>query len=563
VHEVTAALCAALTRDEVVEVTVAQGVQALGARAGSVAVLDEDGGLLRVRALGYSQEVLTTWQEVPLDAAFPNADVARTGEPLFLRDAEERQARYPHLAELIRANGDGAMACVPLVAGGRPFGALGLNFSTPRTFDAEERDFILTLARLCGQALERARLFESERRHRERLELLSEASRILASTLDYEATLRNVAGLAMPLLADFCFFDVREPDGQVRRTARAHDNPRLQALLEGTRWQPSERPELNLCALTTGRTGLHPRTDEAWKQRVAVSAGHLELLRALELHSLLTVPLEARGDVFGSLTLCFGASGRHHTRADAALAEELARRAAVAVENARLFQQKERAIAQRDEFLAIASHELNTPLTTLKLQFGALEQRAHEPAQLASRVRSVHRQVDRLARLVGTLLDVSRLSAGRLVLERERLDFAALTREVAERFAPLVEPGGALTVDAPERLELEGDRLRLEQVVGNLLSNALKYGAGRPVEVRLSAEAGRARLSVRDHGIGLAPEHHARVFERFERAVSTRHFGGFGVGLWIVREVAGAHGGSVRVESALGQGATFTVELPR
>jgi signal transduction histidine kinase len=563
VHAVTAALCGALTRDQVVEVTVEQGVQALGARAGSVGVLDEDGTLLQVRALGYSAAATAAWQEIPLGSSFPLTDVVRSGEYLFLRNAEERLARFPHLAELVRSNGNGAMACVPLLAGGRPFGALGLNFAEPRAFSADERSFILTLARLCGQALERAQLFDSERRSRERLELLSEASRVLGSSLDYELTLRNVAGLALPLLADFCFFDLREQDGQVRRISRAHENPQVQAILEQTRWLPIYRPEQDVCALISERSCFHPRITDAWMRQVAVSPEHLEMMRSLSLRSMISVPLSGRGAVFGSLTLCFGESGRHHTRADLTLSEELARRGASAVENSRLFREATRAVALRDEFLSIAGHELNTPLTTLKLQLTTMAARAHEPAQLANRVQSVHRQVDRLVRQVGTLLDVSRLSAGRLILERERLDLAALTREVAGHLAPQEGAEGCITLEAPECLELEGDRLRLEQVVGNLLSNALKYGAGRPVEVRLVSEAGQARLSVRDQGIGIPPEHHARIFERFERAVSTRHFGGFGVGLWIVREVVHAHGGSVRVESASGQGATFIVELPR
>jgi signal transduction histidine kinase len=559
---VTAALCGALTRDQVVEVTVEQGVHALGAHAGSVGMLDEDGTLLQVRALGYSEAVTTAWQEVPLEKPFPLTDVVRSGEDLFLRDAQERLVRFPHLAELIRSNGDGAMACVPLLAGGRPFGALGLTFAEPRAFHADERSFILTLARLCGQALERAQLFDSERRSRERLELLSEASRVLGSSLDYELTLRNVAGLALPMLADFCFFDLREEDGQVRRISRAHENPRVQGILEQTRWLPIYRPEQDMCALTSERSCFHPRITDAWMRQVAVSPEHLEILRALSLRSMISVPLSGRDGVFGALTLCFGQSGRHHSRADLALSEELARRGASAVENSRLLQQATRAVALRDEFLSIAGHELNTPLTTLKLQLTSLAARAHEPAQLAHRVQSVHRQVDRLVRQVGTLLDVSRLSAGRLVLERERVDLVALTREVAGQLAPQEGAAGTITLKAPECLELEGDRLRLEQVVGNLLSNALKYGAGRPVEVQLLSQAAHARLTVRDEGIGIPPEHHARVFERFERAVSTRHFGGFGVGLWIVREVVHAHGGSVRVQSAPGQGATFTVELP-
>jgi signal transduction histidine kinase len=236
-------------------------------------------------------------------------------------------------------------------------------------------------------------------------------------------------------------------------------------------------------------------------------------------------------------------------------------------------QQREKALASalrvRDEFLSVASHELRTPIASVLLQAGALERSAARgelaPAPLARRAALIQRQTERLEQLVSTLLDVSRIMAGRLTLAAERVDLTAVARDAVEALrTEIANARTEVVVDAPAPVYGEAwDRLRLEQVATNLLGNALKYGEGKPVHVTVGATDGWARLTVRDEGIGIAPEHFERIFDRFERAVSERHYGGFGLGLWIVREIVYAMGGKVAVESAPRRGATFTVELPR
>ncbi len=179
------------------------------------------------------------------------------------------------------------------------------------------------------------------------------------------------------------------------------------------------------------------------------------------------------------------------------------------------------------------------------------------------RANAIQRQVDRLARLSDALLDITRITAGRLELQRERADLAALVRDGVARVADDAAAARcALTVDVPDPVEAVLDAQRMEQVIDNLLSNALKYGREAPISVALRREGERAVLAVADRGIGIAPEHHDRIFGRFERAVSSRRYGGLGLGLWIVRQIVEAHGGTIRVESAPGAGSTFTVELP-
>ncbi|RKH64475.1 sensor histidine kinase [Corallococcus llansteffanensis] len=228
------------------------------------------------------------------------------------------------------------------------------------------------------------------------------------------------------------------------------------------------------------------------------------------------------------------------------------------------------AVRARDEFLSVASHELKTPLTPLQLKLTAILRIVeNNPAatlpveRLVRDLDVARRQVRKLADLIEDLLDVSRISMGQLRLNRGPTDFAALAREVVLRYAPqAAQVGCTVTLEAPDPVTGHWDRPRLEQVLTNLLTNALKYGAGKPIHIRVRMDSGLAILVVKDEGIGIAQEEQPRVFERFVRAVSERNYGGLGLGLFITQQIVEAHGGIVQVRSLPGEGATFTVMLP-
>jgi signal transduction histidine kinase len=257
------------------------------------------------------------------------------------------------------------------------------------------------------------------------------------------------------------------------------------------------------------------------------------------------------------------AADQRRAEAEAARLEAAVRE----VEARALVAAKEEALRGRDEFLAIAAHELRTPLAALRMQVQLAVRRAEGGFEATRpRLEAAERVVRRVGRLVEELLDVSRINSGRLAveLELEDVDLAAVLREAAARLAEdAARNGSAIRVSGPESCAGRWDRLRIEQVMGELLSNALKYGAGRPVDASVGCDAQFAYFTVRDRGIGVKPEEQERIFDRFERAVSIRHYGGFGLGLWITREIVEAHGGRITVESAPGEGATFTAVFPR
>ncbi|WP_437977815.1 ATP-binding protein [Sorangium sp. So ce295] len=234
-----------------------------------------------------------------------------------------------------------------------------------------------------------------------------------------------------------------------------------------------------------------------------------------------------------------------------------------------MLQQAREAVRAREIFLAVAAHELKTPITPLRAEVESVLRAARAaradrltPERLVVKLSVVERQIDRLERLVSDLLDVSRIAAGRIELQIQEVDLAEVVCDVVEQHKyDLARNSMSLHLAA----DATGgwDRRRLDQVVNNLLTNALKYGRGRPITITVWSSDVRAWLTIADQGIGIAPEHQAIIFNQFERAVSERHYGGLGLGLWIVREVVGAMGGTVSVASEPDVGSTFTVELPR
>ncbi|WP_338266002.1 GAF domain-containing sensor histidine kinase [Corallococcus caeni] len=403
----------------------------------------------------------------------------------------------------------------------------------------------------------------------ERLQLLLDASRVLALRLDdVEEALPQVARLVVDHVATGCLVDLSAPDGTLRQVAAAHRMAGHDALLRSPPGRARRASHPALQCFRTGEVCFLSRLDLQLRDEVFATDAQRPLVQSLSPTSALSVPLRARGRTLGVITLFTADPQRTLVAADVTMAEELALRVSVALENARLFHDAQSAVRLRDEFLSVASHELKTPLTSLILQHNLIA-RALEVAgtqgPVTGKLNTAQRQVHRLTALVDNLLDVSRLSLGKLALERAEVDLAQLTRDAVERLEDVFTQARCpLRLELPRTLTGQWDSLRLDQVLVNLLTNAAKYGAGHPVTVRAGVDASdEAWLEVRDEGIGIEADALPRLFGRFERAVSERHYGGLGLGLYISRQIVEALGGRIDVDSQPGQGATFTLRLPR
>jgi signal transduction histidine kinase len=415
------------------------------------------------------------------------------------------------------------------------------------------------------------------KRIEETVRLLAEASLTLASSLDYDETLLRIARLAVPRLGDWCVVGVLD-DHELRLVAATHVDPSKEALFTAM-LLPTKIDalgEIGRVMLTQRSMLVAHVTDEMLEGGAAytqafgnVSPRAAELFRQVGMRSTLTVPLVARQRSLGVLSLGRIQEDRPYTPSDVSVAEDLGRRCAMAVDSSLLYRSAQAAIQTRDEFLSIASHELRTPLTSLLLRLEGFErstrdERALDVSQIQASLSVIRRQAKRLNSLVEQLLDVARLRHGALELDREEADLSEILRDVCGRFAGnLAHAGCTLTLSTPAPVMGRWDRMRLEQVITNLVSNAIKFAQSSAIDAGVDSDADTARLFVRDRGMGIPPADQERIFERFERAVTSRHAGGLGLGLYITRQIVEAHGGSIRVTSTQGQGSTFIVKLPR
>jgi signal transduction histidine kinase/ActR/RegA family two-component response regulator len=410
----------------------------------------------------------------------------------------------------------------------------------------------------------------------QRVAFLGRASEVLSSSLDYEVTLRAVTHAAVPEFADWCFVDLLEGE-RVRRVEVAHADPAMAEVAERVKAHPASlsgnpnHPPTR--ALRDGRSVLMPELTEEHMQAMAHDADHAETMRATRCRSLISVPLIAGEHVLGSLTVLRSKSRRRFVPADLVTAEELAGRAALSIDNARLYsearrtsQSLEEASRAKDAFLAMLGHELRNPLSPIVT---ALELMRLRGGDTFARERAViERQVEHLTRLVDDLLDMSRITRGKIELRKRVVEVAEIVAKAIETASPLLEQRAhRLVVGVPTAgLAVEGDETRLAQVVTNLLTNAAKYTDPDGKITIAAARAGDAiEIRVRDTGAGIAPDLLPHVFDLFVqgRRALDRSQGGLGLGLAIVRSLVDMHGGSVSASSdGPGRGSEFVVRLP-
>jgi len=392
------------------------------------------------------------------------------------------------------------------------------------------------------------------------LRFVAETSTILAASLDHATTFASIARRAVPLLGDWAAVDEVLADGTIRRLAVAHVDPAMEALAQNLAeiyppLRAGGRPVDE--ALRTGQALVENDATDLLAAVATHSPSHAALLGQLGCGSYLVAPMRTQGHVVGALSFVAASPGRYG-------ASELA------LDNARLYRQAQEAVRARDEFLTVISHEVRTPLTSMQLGLQGLLGSARNGtltnvplARVTRMLEIVDWQSTHLSRLINDLLDTVVITTGQLSLEMTEVDLSSVVRDVVVGMeAEFVRAGCPVTLEVGVPAVGRWDRARLAQVVKHLLSNAIKFGAGQPVEVSVQAGPGVATLTVRDHGIGMQPDQIPHIFQRFDRAVSANSYGGLGLGLYIVRQILNALGGAIHVTSAPGAGATFVVELP-
>ncbi len=408
-----------------------------------------------------------------------------------------------------------------------------------------------------------------ERAAQERLAFLARVGEVLMATDSSQDALQAFAQLAVPRLADWCTVHVVDAAGVLRPVAVGHANPSLVALARrlAERYPaPADAPRGAPHVVRTGEVELYPEVPAQLVEEAALAEEDRDVVRDLHLRSAVIVPLKGREGIFGALTLIYAESGRHYSQEDVSFAEVLARRASLVIERRRLEEAAQAANRTKDEFLATISHELRTPLQAV-LGWATILARgkARDPQKA---VGAIVRNAWAQARLIDDIFDVSGIISGKLRMHMARIEVATVVRAALDAVRPAAAARGVRVTEQidPAVGEMLGDPDRLQQVVWNLVNNAVKFtDAGGEVIVRATREDALVRIAVKDTGRGIKPEDLRVIFERFRQVDSspTRTSGGLGLGLAIVRYLVEAHGGIVEADSpGPGQGSTFTVVLP-
>lgn len=584
---ITAALAEATTPEDVARVLATDGARALGAVSGVVVLRQEDDTYRIARAEGYDPDVVRRWETFHPRAEQPLAEALRDQRPVVVGSLAELRERYPRLHAALGERARPGMVAIPILYEGRALGALGLGFDREVALEEDDAALVTALARQSAVALERARLWQAERQARaqaqtaerlarretDRIAALAELSRAIAEAeLDLPAALDAAARITADQVGDCAVIRLVSEDGEwMDITAVAHADPaRLAAFAAviGPRRHVGDG-SMSAGVLASGEPLLFADDGDAapthrarWRQFAAAGVG-----------GVLVVPLRARGRRIGTLGLLREERNGPYAPDEVPFVQELADRAALAIDNARLYREARDAVRDRDEFLSVAAHELRTPVTTVKGYAQLLRRTQDRDGFASDRARqfidAIDGASDRLRLLTDDLLDVSRLRLGKLPLRMRPVEPAALVAAAARRAREqLGDAHPVTTAIAPEVAgrTVEADPDRIDQILSNLLDNAAKYSSdGAPIHVAVAPEADGVLVSVRDEGIGLPPHELELVFEPFRRASNAEraNLPGLGLGLAICQSIAERHGGRIWAESAgEGLGTTLRLWLP-
>jgi PAS domain S-box-containing protein len=405
------------------------------------------------------------------------------------------------------------------------------------------------------------------------LKKLSDISKeLLQEPLGYQERLLRFVNSIVPDLADWCAVDTIDKNGNPNLEAVAHVDPeKVHFAYEiRTKFPQKDRAAGPVHVIKSRKSELVNLKNSEILRSVAVNDEHLRLISALGLKSYICVPIEAHGEVIGALTLV--SEKNTYSDIDLLFASQLADRVALALYNSKLFNEAKNAVKARDEFMSICSHELNTPLTSMSMQFQMAQKlidnkddKVYNSNAVNRRVKNANSQIKRMTSLISEMLDVSRINFGKFSINKEPINLEHILIDALDKLREQLE---TLNIDVKLNIEtgdykLMGDDFKLEQVISNLITNAMKYGESKPINLTLRNEGNSIAFLVKDYGAGIPKGEFDRIFQRFERVVLSNGVSGLGLGLYISKEVINAHGGTITLSSELNKGTEFKVTLPK
>lgn len=529
-------------------------------------ILLRENDTLRVRAAAGLEEELSAGFSVRVGEGFAG-QVAADGQPVFLRHAsEDPRVKSP----AIRAKGVRALYGVPLKRGTRVIGVAHIGSLTAYEFSDEDKLLFRTMASRATSGIVKAQILADLRRAETAQRFLAGASRELAKSLDYQATLDTIARLAVPAIADWCVVDLLE-DTRLRRVSVAHADPAKEHLARELEQRFPTDPQAAVGVaqvIRSGRTEWSSDLSESGLRAVARDEVHLAALLDLGLKAYIIAPIHTRQGAIGAITLITAESKRRYSITDARVAEDLARRVGMAIDNALLYGEAQQAVAIRDRVLAVVSHDLRNQLNVVKMGAHLLGQKIDANAQkdqLRKPVDTMQRTAETMQRLVSDLVDMAALQAGKLTIEEEPLVVRSLLEEACHSHE-LIASAKDVRLTAtlvPPGVRVIGDRERLLQVLSNLLGNAIKFtDAGGSVALNATAMDDHVVITVEDTGIGIPSEELDRIFDPYQTLKGTGR-AGTGLGLYIANGIVVRHGGRLTVSSVAGRGSVFTITLLR
>lgn len=509
------------------------------------------------------------------------AKIIKTGKAELIEKIDSKVLKSikknPKLIKIIKDIKLKSYMGAPLIARGKVIGALTFSSaSNHRYYSKKDLEFAKELAHRIALALDNARLYKEtqaelrERKQAERnMKYLAEASKILSSSLDYKKTLSNIAKAAVPKIADWCSIDIFDKNNNLEQVAIAHKNP--QKITWAKKLRSTYPPDINSPTglpnvIRTGKSEYYPEITDKMLIKTARDKKHLKLLRDIGFTSAMIVPLFQDSRCVGGISFITTETKRHFTKSDLAMAEEIANRATLALDNAGLYKVSQDAVTLRDNFIAVASHELKTPITSVKIFTEILKNHAEKIGDKSSysHLAKMDRQLDKLTDLIYNMLNISMIQTGRLEFNQKLFDLDNSIKEIIDVLQQ-GSPNHRLILEGATNKKIYGDEFRIGQVVSNLISNAIKYSPkSNKVIIELSSSPKEVTVGIKDFGIGLAQEHGKHIFERFYRVFdkTDRTFPGLGIGLYISREIIKRHHGELWVKSEIGKGSNFYFRLP-